>query len=501
MTTIISISVPPVVSVCCDFIESHGIVDGVYRLSGISSNIQRLKKSFDEDKLPDLARDRQVLQDIHSVSSLVKLYFRDLPAPVCTFHLYDQFVSAVKSAEELRILRLREVLGELPDVNYTTLEFLLKHLHRLSLRHSETGMTAKNLAIVWAPNLLRCPALEVGGVEALQGVAVQAVVTEYLIKYCHLVFTSPSQANTPRSALKSHSPHTFPISSPIKLLSLEEAQRQYHNMTARRTHILPLQTLTLNRKKKEKPWRVLFPRKQEEILEENPSSSSITEAARRPEADLDCPLETKSLLRRGESQPDSPVILRCLRRLDSESNTFSREKRSSLRDKFRKFALSPISSSHNIIEKLSSVETDLGIPSSLAGQHVNQKILHLNESLEFIDASSDEDDCELSPSNKRSRICDLKRHSPNVVDKVIKEAIKDINSENCDSNQEFKAENSGNSEKQQVPASNSKASGEIKSNKINYHSESFPVIQKTLLQVGYIKIDNTDLSLKQRSAA
>ena len=497
MTTLIFIvSVPPVVSVCCDFIESHGIVDGVYRLSGISSNIQRLKKSFDEDKLPDLARDRQVLQDIHSVSSLVKLYFRELPAPVCTFHLYDQFVSAVKSAEELRILKLREVLGELPDVNYSTLEFLLKHLHRLSLRHSETGMTAKNLAIVWAPNLLRCPALEVGGVEALQGVAVQAVVTEYLIKYCHLVFTSPSQANTPRSALKS--PHSFPISSPIKLLSLEEAQRQYHNMTARRTHILPLQTLTLNRKKKEKPWRVLFPRKQEEILEENPSCSCITGAAlkttepcscpRRPDSDLECPMETKSLLRRGESQQDSPVILRCLRRLDSESNSFSREKRSSLRDKFRKFALSPISSSHNIIDKLANGETDLGVPTSLAGQHVNQKILHLNESLEFIDASSDEDDCELSPSNKRSRICDLKRPSPNVVDKVIKEAIKDINSENCDSNQEFKAENSKNREKQ-LPSSNSKASGEIESNKINYHSESFPVIQKTLLQVGYIKIN------------
>jgi len=126
----------------------------------------------------------------------------------------------------------------------------------------------------------------------------------------------------------------------------------------------------------------------------------------------------------------------------------------------------------------------LTVPASLAGQHVNQKILHLNESLEFIDASSDEEDCELSPSNKRSRICDLKRPSPSpsVVDKVIKEAIKDINSENCDSNQEFKAENCENREKH-LPTSNSnKASGEIKSNKKNYHSESFPVIQKTLLQ-------------------
>ena len=155
-------------SVCCNFIEARGIVDGVYRLSGISSNIQRLKKSFDDDKIPDLAKDRGVLQDIHSVSSLVKLYFRELPNPVCTFHLYDEFVSAVRAPEEARILKLREVTAQLPEASYNTLEFLLKHLHRVSLRHKETGMTAKNLAIVWAPNLLRSHALEAGGVEALQ---------------------------------------------------------------------------------------------------------------------------------------------------------------------------------------------------------------------------------------------------------------------------------------------------------------------------------------------
>ena len=49
---------------------------------GISSNIQRLRVAFDEDRLPDLYEDRLVLQDIHSVSSLLKMYFRELPNPV-----------------------------------------------------------------------------------------------------------------------------------------------------------------------------------------------------------------------------------------------------------------------------------------------------------------------------------------------------------------------------------------------------------------------------------
>ena len=69
-----------------------------------------------------------------------------------------------------------------------TLEYLSRHLYRVSLRGADTGMTAKNVAIVWAPNLLRSKSLELGGVAALQGVGVQAVVTEYLIRYCELIF-------------------------------------------------------------------------------------------------------------------------------------------------------------------------------------------------------------------------------------------------------------------------------------------------------------------------
>jgi hypothetical protein len=93
-------------------------------------------------------------------------------------------------------------------------------------------MTAKNVAIVWAPNLLRCKSLETGGVAALQGVGVQAVVTEYLIKYCELIFNDKLPAfstltatgqDTPKIVGKTR-PKSLAISTPTKLLSLEEAR-------------------------------------------------------------------------------------------------------------------------------------------------------------------------------------------------------------------------------------------------------------------------------------
>ena len=325
-----------------------------------------------------------------------------------------------------------------------------------------------------------------------QGVAVQAVVTEYLIKYCHLVFTSPSQTNTPRTAtrLSVQAPNSFPISSPIKLLSLAEAQEQYQNMAHKRNHILPLHSLTLNTRRKAKHWskKTFFSKKQTDIIEDPPSLCPCFS-----EQSQDSPVEaeTRALTRGSQSDAgdadQSPVILRCLRRGASEDPSGSGfvNKRSSLRDKFRKFALSPISSSHNIIEKFDEARHSFGAVSSLAGQHVNQRILHLNESLEFIDASSDEEtDGELSPSVKRSKItsnrasdtCD-QRVKATKANHVIAVSIKESKSEKSDTNHESEEDRTASVTEDSVTGDKVTCQ-QIKSNQMAEHLESFPVSAK-----------------------
>ncbi|NXL68434.1 RHG30 protein, partial [Chordeiles acutipennis] len=99
-------------------VEQHGVVDGIYRLSGVSSNIQRLRQEFDSDRCPDLQKDIY-LQDIHCVSSLCKAYFRELPNPLLTYQLYDKFADAVAiQMEEARLVKIKEVLKELPVPHY-----------------------------------------------------------------------------------------------------------------------------------------------------------------------------------------------------------------------------------------------------------------------------------------------------------------------------------------------------------------------------------------------
>ncbi|XP_069041200.1 rho GTPase-activating protein 33 isoform X2 [Lepisosteus oculatus] len=222
--------VPQVLRSCSEFIEKHGVVDGIYRHSGVSSNIQKLRHEFDSENVPDLTRDIY-MQDIHCVGSLCKLYFRELPNPLLTYQLYDKFAECMASTpEDDRMVKVHDVIQQLPPPHYRTLEYLMRHLSRLATCSRETNMNIKNLAIVWAPNLLRSKEIEavgLGSAEAFKEVRVQSVVVEFLLSHVELLFsdsfTSVGKFNTGRCSLSR--PKSFVISSlSTRLLSLEEAQ-------------------------------------------------------------------------------------------------------------------------------------------------------------------------------------------------------------------------------------------------------------------------------------
>jgi len=67
------------------------------------------RNAFDVYCIPALVEDEAIRQDMHAVSSLLKMYFRELPNPLCTYQLYDQFVNAVQGPDNLRVIRMREV--------------------------------------------------------------------------------------------------------------------------------------------------------------------------------------------------------------------------------------------------------------------------------------------------------------------------------------------------------------------------------------------------------
>ncbi|KAK6305602.1 hypothetical protein J4Q44_G00243820 [Coregonus suidteri] len=225
--------VPQVLRTCAEFIEKHGVVDGIYRLSGVTSNIQRLRQEFCSDLCPDLTKD-VYLQDIHCVGSLCKLYFRELPNPLLTYELYKKFTDAVSVQEDHeRLQHIQGVIKELPLPHFRTLEYLTKHLSHLATLSPQTNMHTRNLALVWAPNLLRSKDIEVAscnGDMAFQEVRVQQSVVEFILNHTEQIFNhaaAPIKTKEGPSLMCGEKYATLPISGqsgPMKLMSLEEAQ-------------------------------------------------------------------------------------------------------------------------------------------------------------------------------------------------------------------------------------------------------------------------------------
>uniref|UniRef100_S4RPA7 Rho-GAP domain-containing protein n=1 Tax=Petromyzon marinus TaxID=7757 RepID=S4RPA7_PETMA len=218
-----------VLTMCTELIEKHGIVSGIYRCSGLVTDIKQLREEFNSGKVPDLTG---IVQRIHCFSNLCKLYFRELPDPLLTYKLYDEFTEAlVAPTEHEKLLRMQDVIQLLPGPNYRTLQHLMRHLLLLESHADKTKMTSMNLSIVWGPNLLRRQTVE-EAVSDPKMVATemsrQSMVIEFLLKHTEELFGDRCRPIAFESAGGNSllSPEPLVSSPSIMLLSLEEAQAQ-----------------------------------------------------------------------------------------------------------------------------------------------------------------------------------------------------------------------------------------------------------------------------------
>ncbi|KAL2913640.1 Rho GTPase-activating protein [Polyrhizophydium stewartii] len=149
--------VPLVVIRCIEYIETCGIgLPGIYRVSGPNGQVQKLKQLLDRDAAS--VRLDQVVEDIHALTGVLKLFFRELPDPLLPRHMYRQFIDAAKIDDErMRLIQIHELVNTLDDAHYATLKCLAGHLWRVRCNESENKMTITNLGIVWGPTLMDPP--------------------------------------------------------------------------------------------------------------------------------------------------------------------------------------------------------------------------------------------------------------------------------------------------------------------------------------------------------
>ncbi|PMD25613.1 RhoGAP-domain-containing protein [Hyaloscypha hepaticicola] len=154
-------AVPMVVYQCIQAVDLFGLeVEGIYRLSGTQSHVNKIKAMFDNGKPTDASRvdfrdPANFFHDVNSVAGLLKQFFRDLPDPLLTSQHYAGFIEAAKNDDDIvRRDSLHAIINSLPDPNYATLRALMLHLHRVTDASNANRMNASNLAIVFGPTLM-----------------------------------------------------------------------------------------------------------------------------------------------------------------------------------------------------------------------------------------------------------------------------------------------------------------------------------------------------------
>uniref|UniRef100_A0A5F9CK34 SH3 domain-binding protein 1 n=1 Tax=Oryctolagus cuniculus TaxID=9986 RepID=A0A5F9CK34_RABIT len=177
------------IEACVLMLLSEGMKEeGLFRLAAGASVLKRLKQTMASDP----GSLEEFCSDPHAVAGALKSYLRELPEPLMTFDLYDDWMRAASLKEPgARLEALQEVCGRLPRDNRNNLRYLMKFLARLAEEQEVNKMTPSNIAIVLGPNLLWPPEKE-GDQAQLDAASVSSIqvvgVVEALIQSADTLF-------------------------------------------------------------------------------------------------------------------------------------------------------------------------------------------------------------------------------------------------------------------------------------------------------------------------
>ncbi|XP_034395881.1 rho GTPase-activating protein 17b isoform X4 [Cyclopterus lumpus] len=125
--------------------------EGLFRIAAGASKLKKLKAALD----CSTSQLEEFYSDPHAVAGALKSYLRELPEPLMTFGLYDEWTQASNVSDpDKRLQALWMTCDHLPKTHKANLRYLVKFLAKLAQDSDVNKMTPSNIAIVLGPNLL-----------------------------------------------------------------------------------------------------------------------------------------------------------------------------------------------------------------------------------------------------------------------------------------------------------------------------------------------------------
>jgi len=180
------------------------------------TDVKMIKEQYLKGKKVDLDK----IHDPHTVAGVLKIFFRESKDPLLTFELYDCWVAAVATQTlKDRIKSVRQVIDMMPAINKVILIRLMSLLAMVAKHERDNKMSVNNIAIVFAPTLLRPPGDQID--IAIQDSSYANHLIKFMIEEYEALFTdkplpaaAPTQPQPARPAAKTASPPPTQAAAP-----------------------------------------------------------------------------------------------------------------------------------------------------------------------------------------------------------------------------------------------------------------------------------------------
>jgi hypothetical protein len=148
--------VPKVVLQTIEYLHNKKahLEEGIFRIPGNNIKITQLKKLYDSGSNVDLYKHSDL--DVHTVACLLKMFLRELPVPVIIPRYYSTYLKVYQNPDpKQRLINFRKLVMGLPKSHRTLLMTTMEYLHLVAANQSVNKMSTLNLALIFAPNLMR----------------------------------------------------------------------------------------------------------------------------------------------------------------------------------------------------------------------------------------------------------------------------------------------------------------------------------------------------------
>ncbi|XP_041076664.1 rho GTPase-activating protein 20-like isoform X2 [Polyodon spathula] len=250
----------PIMDMLCLLYHEGPSTMGIFRRSANAKTCKELKERLNSGHAVQVEG-----ESVFVAAAVITDFLRNIPGSILSAALYHKWMEAMeRNNSEEKLEAIKRLVERLPEANVTLLRYLFGLLHHIERRSEENQMTAFNLALCIAPNMLWLP-VSTGPEEESRSTRKVAMLVQLLIEEAPAIFGEDivslfnkpheDQLNSSEDALDGHAFQQQYSSDEFDSTFSEQEKPKTLNRKERDSFFLPLNDSVLKEEKED--WGLL----------------------------------------------------------------------------------------------------------------------------------------------------------------------------------------------------------------------------------------------------